>query len=97
MLREVLDNLGELDGGDHELLREPPTERFCRGLQQQGQSPQTALLWDYKSDAPVSTTRSRSRRVSPLRAMKHKIWGVPREFLKSRKRSGLWTKTELFT
>ena len=48
----------------------PPDERISRGLQQQNQSPQKALLWDHKHFASVSTYLARSRRLQALRDLR---------------------------
>src|SRR5262249_23747207 len=68
---------------DHQLLSRPSDERISRGLQQQNQSPQEALLWDHKHFASVSTYLARSRRFQVLRDLRSQdivdVPAIPKE------------------
>ena len=77
-----LTTMEAVGGRDHKLLHQSSAKRYCRWHQQQDQRPQAALLWNHDYDASIPTTLSRSRRIPPLRAMRHKIWRAPRESLK---------------
>ena len=53
VLRQVLEDVGKLVGGDHKLLHRSSQQWICRRVQQQIESSETTLLWHLQSETLV--------------------------------------------
>ena len=66
VLRQVLEDVGKLVGGDHKLLHRSSQQWICRRVQQQIESSETTLLWHLQLETLVQADLPGFGRLSPV-------------------------------